>query len=96
MSSGSVFLLVISACCTTLFLILLSLRKDLKNTRKELEEAQIEIIRKDHELEVIKSVEKELKASRGKKAPQKVDAPAAGDSTAHINRLNGVSDSADK
>ena len=96
MSSESVILLVTSSCCAILFLILLSLRKDLRSARKELEDAQIEIIRKNNELEVIRNVEKELKASRRKNAPQKVDAPASGDSTSRVDRLNRLSDSTDK
>ena len=96
MSSESVILLVTSSCCAILFLILLSLRKDLRSARKELEDAQIEIIRKNNELEVIRNVGKELKESRGKNAPQKMDAPNAGDSTSRVDRLNRMSDSTDK
>ena len=96
MSSESVILLVTSSCCAILFLILLSLRKDLRSARKELEDAQIEIIRKNNELEVIRNVEKELKASRGKNAPQKVDAPASGDSVSRVDRLNRMSNGAGK
>ena len=81
-------LLAVSACCVILFLVLLALRKDLKNTRKELEVAQLEIIRKENELEVISNVGKELKASKGRKAPQSIDPPVSGDSASRIERLN--------
>lgn len=88
MSWVTVCLLLLSACCVILFLIVLAVRKDLRSTRKELEAAQLEIIRKENELEVMSNVGKELKEIKGGKAPQKVDPPATGDSASRIERLN--------
>ena len=88
MSGTTIVLLLVSACCVILFLILLAIRKDLKNALKELEAAQLEIIRKENELEVISNVGKELKESKGRKAPQKIDPPASGDNASRIERLN--------
>lgn len=92
MNLGSVLWLALLACYVVVLLLLRSIRKDLKNAQKELEEAQVEIIKKDNELEVIKNVQENLKTNNGKKGPQKIESPASGDSDSRITRLNRMRD----
>ena len=91
--SGVVMALVLSAMCIIgMLLILRMVWKDLKRARDELVEAQTEILRKDSEMEVIRSVQEKVNAVRDKEKPKSKDAPASGDSASRIARLNGVQD----
>ncbi len=92
MSLTSIFFLVVAVTCLIMIFILRSLIKSLDRTQKELEKAQVEIVTKNNELEVIKDVQSEIKKSKGRKAPQKVETAAEGDSASRIDRLNRVSD----
>lgn len=92
MSLTSIFFLVVAVTCLIMVFILRSLIKSLDRTQKELEKAQVEIVTKNNELEVIRDVQTEIRKSKGRKAPQKIEAAAEGDSASRIDRLNRVSD----
>ena len=91
--SGVVMALVLSAMCIIgMLLVLRMVWKDLKRAKDELVEAQTEIVRKDSEMEVIRSVQEKVNAVRDKEKPKSKDVPASGDSASRIARLNGVQD----
>jgi len=92
MSIGIVMSMLLSGACVVLLLIISSLRKDLKKAWSDLDDAKAEIISRKNEMEVIRNVEKELKESKGKKAPESVATAPTGDSASRLSRLNGVSD----
>ena len=91
--NGFVMALVLSAMCIIgMLLVLRMVCRDLKRAKDELVEAQTEILRKDSEMEVIRSVQEKVNAVRDKEKPKSKDAPASGDSASRIARLNGVQD----
>ena len=53
-------------------------------------EAKAEIAQK--QMEVVHEVRKELKVIEEEKAPEKVEAPASGDSSSRLDRLNRLHD----
>ena len=93
MKIETIFLIFMAMGSSILVLILRSVLKDLRNTQEKLSRAQVEIIAKKNELEVLRSVHDKLKESKSKKSPENVEAAPKGDSSSRINRLNRVSNS---
>ena len=92
MSLGTIISIITSGGCLVMVLVNRLLSRQLKETERNLEKAQLEIINKNNELEVIKSVQSELKTSNNRKGPKKTEPADEGDSSSRISRLNGVSD----
>lgn len=72
-------------------------REARKNSRieeeKEQEEQKNEILRR--QMETVNEVRKELNLIEKEEPPEKVEAPAAGDSDSRLDRLNRLHDSAE-
>ena len=79
-----------------LVLAIRSLKKSLKQSQKDLESAQAQVITKTNELEVIRDVQQKLKTSKAKTKPKSTEAISSGDSTSRLNRLNQLSNSTSK
>lgn len=93
MKIETIFLIFMAMGSSILVFILRSVLKDLRNIQEKLSRAQVEIIAKKNELEVLRSVQDKLKESKSKKSPENVEAAPKGDSSSRINRLNRVSNS---
>lgn len=79
-----------------LVLAVRSLKKSLKQSQKDLESAQAQVITKQAELEVIQDVQQKLKTSKTKAKPKTAEVVSSGDSTSRLNRLNGLSNRTSK
>lgn len=64
----------------------------LKRTQDKLNSKTVELSIKQQELEVVRDLQEKLNNTKQKKSPEKVEAPASGDSASRLNRLNGMSD----
>ncbi|MBO4393511.1 MAG: hypothetical protein J5800_04125 [Spirochaetales bacterium] len=60
----------------------------LENQKIKTQEAEAKAEIREKQMEVVHEVRKELKVIEEEKAPEKVKAPATGDSTSRLDRLN--------
>lgn len=65
----------------------------LKRLQEKLDSKEVELSVKQQELEVVRDIQEKFKVSKQKKAPDKVESPADGDSDTRLKRLNSMSDS---